>query len=82
MLTNANLENLLLRETGDRWYNANQQTKVPLQVSFILLLVLREADFLRAWEWLRMSVHGVFSTAPAPFLFAVSSFIHNEKPVE
>ena len=45
MLTNANLENLLLRGTGDRLYNANQQTKVPLQVSFILLLVLREADF-------------------------------------
>ena len=45
MLTNANLENLLLRGTGDRWYNANQQTKVPLQVAFILLLVLREADF-------------------------------------
>lgn len=70
MLTNANLENLLLRGTGDRWYNANQQTKVPLQVSFILLLVLREADFegvgmvenVSAWH---------FSTAPAPFLFAI-----------
>lgn len=68
MLTNANLKNLLLRGTGDRWYNANQQTKVPLQVSSFRLSCGKPlfegvgmVENVSTWHFF----------APAPFLFAI-----------